>query len=624
MGFATALALALGAFVVLPWVAHRLRRSPPKERFFAPLRFVPESTSPSDVPRGVDDRVLFAVRVFIIVLLALLAAGLRTQGHGLALREHDGDASVVLVLDDSASMRAREGASSRLALAKESLVRVLDDLDGGDRVALVLSGRPARIIRGFAQDIRALRAEIDAVAESDRGTDFAGAFAAAEGLTGDGSHGVTTVVLATDGRGGKGAGVVETRLPMRVEQVPSSVEDNCAVVEARGSSGAVDATFACQEAAHRRVRWVLLDRELAAVDADLSEGTSTVHLAAAGVPPGGVVVLDGSDAIAADDSADVSEGAARMRIAVVDSVIGVDDEDRTPPALLRALEAIAPDAEVLRMAQIPVNAALDEVDVLAVENANAWSADTRMAMESAVDAGLALVVALGPASAQGALGASFEPFVDGPVQWESGDYNVTLPGSELAASLRGRARFMAPRGPSASVLSFADGQPFASESERGDGRVLLLAAPADPHLGDLALRAGFIDLLAGVVEHARRSRPRGALRAGEHMPVTAETRVVGPDGPVPIEHRGGDVFVDLALRGTYRVSVRGKERVRSVSVDPDEVLGRPTEFRSSAAPVASESVLRDRSPWVALVLALALGLEVGLRLRLRGGRSSTA
>ena len=106
--------------------------------------------------------------------------------------------------------------------------------------------------------------------------------------------------------------------------------------------------------------------------------------------------------------------------------------------------------------------------------------------------------------------------------------------------------------------------------------------------------------------------------------MTAETRVVGPDGPVPIEHRGGDVFVDLALRGTYRVSVRGKERVRSVSVDPDEVLGRPTEFRSSAAPVASESVLRDRSPWVALVLALALGLEVGLRLRLRGGRSSTA
>lgn len=622
MGFATVLALALAGLAVLPWVAHRLRRSPPKERLFAPLRFVPEHTSPSDVPSGVDDRALFAVRVVIVALLALLAAGLRTQGQGLVLREGNGDANVVFVLDDSASMQARSGSSTRLAFAKNELGRLLDDLEGGDRVALVLAGKPARVVRGFSHDLRAVHGAIDAVVASDRPTDLAAAVAAAEALAGDASEGRTTLVVATDGRGGRTGATIETRLPLHVIAAPTERDDNCAVLEARGLVDAVDVTLACEKAAKRRLRWVAGGREVAALDVDLAEGTGVAHLAAAGSGRQGLVELVGGDAIESDDRVEVLDHAPRMRMAVVDSVTGADDEDRTPPALLRALEAVAPDAEVLRVAQIPSDAPLADLDVLAIDNATAWAADTRLALQGAVDDGLSLVVTFGPASTQGALGASFEPFVDGPVQWESGAFAVTLPGSETSASLNGRARFTPAAPSNDATLRFDDHAEFLARVQRGDGRVALLAAPADPHHGDLALRAGFVEFLASVVEEARRVRPRGALKTGDRWPLPSDATVVGPAGAVPLEGHGADTFADLARAGVYRVALRGKERERRVSLDADEVLGKPVELRSVAAPVAAQSVLRDRSTWVALVLAAVLVLEVGLRLRLRGLRNS--
>jgi len=624
VGFTAALAFALGALVVLPWVAHRLRRSPPRDEPFAPLRFVPEASGPSDVPRGLDDRLLFAVRALAIVLLAALAAGPKLRTTALGVRQSDEDASVVLVLDDSGSMRTREGSRTRLAAAKAGLVAILEELDGGDRAALVLAGKPARIVRSFSQDLRGIRAAIDAVEPSDRATDLAGAIERAEELAGEEAAGHAVVVVATDARGSGGPRSLETRLPLHMVPAPATRIDDCAVLAARAEAGAAIARIACEGPAKRRLTWSDGTRTIASREIELRARVAEVRIAPESDTRGnesgralGRVALDPSDGIPEDDGAPLSAGGARLRVGVVDRAIGVDDEERAPPALLRAFEAVAPDAEIARLARVPTDASLASLDVLAIDHALPWSADERVAILAALEGGLSLWVAFGPASAEGSLGASFEPIVEGPVRWEPGAFRARL-GVDGTAPVAGRARFVL--GPGARVVaSFDDDAPFLAQSALRGGVAIVAATPSDPRFGDAALRPAYVDAVTSIVDEARRLRPHGDVHAGEVLPVAADAEVSGPRGRIAVDRSGARAIVELAHAGEIRVRSQGHEQVRLVSLDEAEVLGASLELRSGAASLEPKPLLRDRSSWVAaalvgvLVLELALRYAVGLR-----------
>lgn len=620
MGFATALALALGTFVVLPWLAHRLRRSPPREERFAPLRFVPEFSGPSDVPRGIDDRALFAVRALVVVLLALLAAGPKLRASSLRFHEGEGDATMVLVLDDSGSMRARDGATTRLDEAKRALGRVLDDLDGGDRVALVLAGKPARLVRGFTPDLAAVRAAIQSVEATDRTTDLEGALEQAEALASAESEPQVVVLVASDGEVPGAGRVIETRLPLHRIEVPASRHDNCAVLAASASLGVVRVRVACVAVAHRVLRWRSGDKEIASQSVDLAAGVSEHVLEAPAAKPEGVVELDAGDALRDDDAVSVSVAGARMRVAVLERTAAVDDEARTPPTLLRAYEAVAPDAEVLRLVRIPTDGSLASFDVLAIDDAAPWTADERVEIVRAVEGGLSLWVSFGPASADAPLGASFEPFVEGAVPWEAGTFRAREDDARETRA-RGRARFaMASSLRVETLATFEDGVPLAVRAAGSEGETTLVAVPADPRFGDVSLRAGFVESVGAVVDHARRVRPHGELRAGDVLRVPRDAVVTGPRGVVPVLREGPNAVVHLDRVGGYRIAAAGREQARYVSRDEAEILGEAATLRSRAASVEPRAVLRDRSPWVVVLLLLALGLEVGLRFRLRPRR----
>jgi von Willebrand factor type A domain/Aerotolerance regulator N-terminal len=620
VAFATALALGLGTFVVLPWLAHRLRRSPPREERFAPLRFVPEASGPSDVPRRIDDRALFLVRALVVLLLAVLAAGPRLRTTSLRFHEGEGDAALVLVLDDSGSMRTREGGTTRLEAGKRALLRVIDDLDGGDRVALVLAGKPARVARGFTADLEAVRAAIAAVGTSDRTTDLEGALEQAEALVGTDAESQGVVVVATDGEVAGVGRVLETRLPLHRLAVPVARRDDCAVLAATASSGVARARVACQVASRRTISWVVADRTLASTEVDLPTGVSEHALEGASAKAEGFVELDARDAIREDDRAAVTVASARTRVAVLERTVAVDDEERTPPTLVRAFEAVAPEAEVVRLVRVPTDGSLEAFDVLAVDNASAWTADERTSLQRAVESGLSLWVAFGPASAEAPLGASFEPFVEGPVAWESGTFDVRVVDGSMPA-VRGRARFAASSASHAEVTTtFADGVALALRASSPESEVTLFAVPADPRFGDLALRPSFVEEVAALVDRARRLRPHGALHAGDRLRVPREAAVSGPGGVVALVREGTSAFADVDRVGSYRIASGGREQLRQATLDESEVLGAPAVLRSRAASIEPRSVLRDRSPWVVALLAAALALELTLRFRLRPRR----
>ncbi len=622
MGFATALALGLGSFVLLPWLAHRLRRSPPREERFAPLRFVPEASGPSDVPREVNDRALFASRALVVVLLALLAAGPRLRETSLRFHEGEGDAAFVFVLDDSGSMRTREGASSRLEIAKRGLLRVLDDLEGGDRVALVLAGKPARVVRGFTPDLEAMRVAVQSVESGDRATDLEGAIEKAEGLIVSEPDAKPVLVIGTDGEGAGGDRTLATSLPLHRVDVPTERRDDCAVLGATGAVGAVRVRIACQTSTRRVLRWIVTERDVATREVDLPAGASEVLIEAEGAKAEGRVELAAGDGIREDDTAQVALAGARMRVAVLERTATLDDEARTPPMLLRAFEAVAPDAEVQRIVRLPTDGSLSGYDVLAIDDAMAWTADERSEVQRATDAGLSLWIAFGPASSDAPIGASFEPFVEGTIQWEAGPFRVLVDDAH-ETSVRGRARFV----PAAALrveplLAFEDGVPLALHGS-GDGpEISLNAVPADPRFGDVSLRAGFLGSVGSAVDRARRKRPHGELTAGDVLKVPRDATVVGPMGIVPILHEGTGAVVHVERVGSYRVSSSGHDQVRHVTLDEAEVVGAPATFNSRAEAVVAKPVLRDRSPLVVAVLLLALALEFALRFRLRTPRGS--
>jgi hypothetical protein len=183
MSFVYALALGVALLVIVPYVAHRLRRRRAEEREFAAARLVPAAPPKARRRSKLEDRALFAARSLAVVALALLGASPLVRCQRLSLHR-SGGASVALaiVVDDSMSMRAVQGGRSRFARAREGARELLGSAREGDAVAVVLAGDPARVALAATTDLAAARTAIDGLVESDRATDLDGALSLARGL----------------------------------------------------------------------------------------------------------------------------------------------------------------------------------------------------------------------------------------------------------------------------------------------------------------------------------------------------------------------------------------------------------------------------------------------------------
>lgn len=118
----------------------------------------------------------------LLVLLALILACLRPGYRG---EESVGDRSILLI-DNSASMRATDVGSSRLATAKEEALELIDAMGSGDVAMVIAFSDRADIRQGFTSDKKKLRAAVQAIASTTRTTDLNEALRAASGLANPG------------------------------------------------------------------------------------------------------------------------------------------------------------------------------------------------------------------------------------------------------------------------------------------------------------------------------------------------------------------------------------------------------------------------------------------------------
>ena len=655
MSFVTALALAIGLLVAVPYFAHRLRRRRAEERPFAPARLVPAALPKARRRSQLEDRALFGTRALSILALAVLGASPLVRCSRLAL-QRSGGASVALavVLDVSMSMRVKQDqASSRFDRARDGAKELLASAREGDAVAIVLAGAPARVALAATTDLGAARAALDALSETDRATDLDGAISMARALVSQLPQSDKRVVVLSDLADGHpeappvGVGSamqVWVSLPELRGPPDAPPKTDCAIVAAEREGPRVHVRVACSpggSASGRQITLHAAGKELAHAAAPTgSTGESALTLPSEDTLDV-TARLEGVDAIPSDDVAPVVVSAGPGAVAIAADPEGEAAATGGAPIVEQALAALRLEIAVRPVPAIPDRAEdLGPFAGVILDDPPGLTPEQRRALGTFLENGGVALLALGPRAAAAPLGASFEPLLAHATTWSPTPVPGAEPGSattelaEAAASLSEAGAkdrtTLAPEDVKVfdPLLVWTDGAPFVARRAVGRGEAWIVTLPFSVDASDLTLRPAFLALLDAWVSEARlRASPR---RTDVGVPWTfANARAVeieGPAGPVPVTREAALVRATPSVIGAYRITVDGRKELRVAAPHAREVDLRPR----AAAPGAGASALGDNHAatdvsWVvALVLLALLAAELGLRFVVRGGSYAQA
>lgn len=639
MSFGAILALLVGALVAAPIVAHLLRRRRTEVRDFPPARLVPVATPLARRRARLEDRALFVIRSLVVLALALLGATPFVSCSRLDLGRRDGGSiALVLVLDDSMSMRAKLGSGTRLSRARAGARELVSSLREGDAVAIVSAGAPARITLATTTDLAGAAVAIDGLRETDRATDLEGAISIATSLARALPQPDRRVVVLSDladGRssaaplGGPGEVPVWIPLPELRGRAP-----DCGVVRAIVRGGAVRAHVACgaaEDAAGRSVEvyagatklgeHALGPSILQDVDVPIPEASAGATL---------VARLSGSDAIAGDDSAPVVAAGGTMSVAVVADLTQSGVVTGGPSAVEQALTALDETLPVRPLPTVPDNAEdLAQYAAVILDDPPGLTPEARAAFRTYLERGGVAYALLGQRAGGAILGSAFDPFVPGAVRWSPpGPAGADLQSASALGATGDGLRDLAPKGRAlldaraaegATLLAkWADGQPLLMTRPIGRGTAFIATLPGNLDASDFPVRPAFLEVLERVVEAGR---ARGAGRRGPvGVPWTfadaAPTQAAGPGGAIAVRDLGGTKGVVPELAGTYALAFRDATETRVAEIDEREVDLRPRGATKEATSEAqgSQRAKIDASPYVAFVLLFAIAAEAALRV----------
>ncbi len=134
--------------------------------------------------------------LFLLQLLALLLLVFALAGPSIAGRQFLG-ASVVWIVDGSASMGARAPSPSRFELARDEVLSGIAGLQGGDEAMVVLAGPEPRVVASFTRDKERLGAAVREMEPSDAAASLLDSVDLAVALTR--SRPDRSIVVVTDG-----------------------------------------------------------------------------------------------------------------------------------------------------------------------------------------------------------------------------------------------------------------------------------------------------------------------------------------------------------------------------------------------------------------------------------------
>jgi hypothetical protein len=634
VSFVTVLALGLALLVAAPTLAHLLRRGRANEQPFPPAGLVPVARATARERSRLEDRGVLLLRALMVLCMAVLGAGPLVRCSRVALGRSGGaSVAIAIVVDDSASMRARlPSGKTRFLRATEGARELLASAREGDAVALILAGKPARLSLAAGTDLQAAAKAVSELGPSDRATDLRAAIDLGRAALSSLPHADKRVVLLSDLAGelpAEPSNDVWAPLPELATR-----SDDCGVLQAAQSGPRITVAIACSSEAAARGRTLRLVAKDPALKAEarlvVQRGEQTLTLDAKAAA-GSAVELMPADQNPDDDRAPVAPESRALSLAAL-----VDTENEAvvtggAPVLEQALHALGYEVPVRPLNELPREAGeLSDVAALFLDDPPGLTPETRGAIDGWLEGGAVAALFLGARAHDTQLGASLEPFLRGAVDWEplatgvnvdvaSFDWLGVEAESLKDLSSKGRARLDSALLPGAEIVGrWSDGKVLVTRQERGRGLLFSVGLPISVEVSDLALRPAFLALLDQMVSEALRRRGPRASQAGTEwwFPAAGPLQVTAAAGPLPAREADGQRVITPEITGRYEISLNGKTETRFITLPPEEVLSvpkpeLPSAWRSSKA-AATPQV--DVSPELGWLLLGFIALEIGVRL----------
>ncbi len=198
MNFLNPLAL-LGLLAAgIPLLLHLLNLRRLRTIEFSTLRFL-QQLQQTQVRRLRLQQILLLILRTLIIVFAVLAFARPTIPTQLPLLSSASRASVVILIDNSASMEAADQRGMRLRQAQDAALRVVDMLNDGDEVAVLpLAGRDPFSSIGFTRTFASARESIERIALASERADVPGSLQTVNDLLAEAAHAHREVFVISD------------------------------------------------------------------------------------------------------------------------------------------------------------------------------------------------------------------------------------------------------------------------------------------------------------------------------------------------------------------------------------------------------------------------------------------
>ncbi len=644
MGLLSPWFLAGIAAVGLPVWLHLLRRYKRTPQPFSSLMFFERRVQSSVKHRRLRYLVLLAMRMALLMLLALTFANPfvnRTAARASRRK------LAVIAIDRSFSMRY----GNRMEQAKSEAHRVIGGLNGREMAQVIALDSSVENMTAPEIDRGVLNRAVDSIQADDAASSY-GEFARALRMMDQTTGMELTVDFISDmQQTSMPAGFRDLQLgphtTLRLHKVASGDAANWAVETVTTAARVYDskhtrlaatiAGFTTQPAA-RSVSLVLDGRKIASKDVTVpANGRAQVEFLGFDVPYGmhkGEVRIAPEDKLPNDDSFAFSVTRSDPR-----RVLFLYADGRANEALYYKTAMESASDTGLTIEPKPIEQAPTDFSPYAfvvLSDVRELEQKVAQALCGYVSRGGAALVLVGPDTARaGRVPLSSDHASETRSTQGAGVVDTQHP------ALVGTGRFenvqfsdaarLIPKANARVIAKLADGAPLLVEEAMGEGRVLIFASTLDNSTNDFPLHASFVPFvvqtghyLAGTQE-APSSVVSGtpiALRQTREQGTAAD--VIGPDGKheLSLNDAAKSLDFDLTQDGFYQVQrADGRRLLMAVDADrresdlrtiPDETLALWRNTGNVSAVAQSGPVERQTQPWslwrYAMILALAAAL----------------
>lgn len=666
--------------IAIPIVVHLVQRERKRVVAFPSLMFLRKIPNQAVRRRAIRHWPLLMLRILALALIAMAFARPFFPSGRLPASAAAGSRDVVILLDRSASM----GYGDHWARARSAAANAARSLGPGDRATLVLFAADAEVSARSDAGPAALVAAIDRASPGFGSTRLGPALRAAAGLLASSEATRREIVLVSDFQKSGWDPTQDVRLPPGVTVTPVSVADpatsNLALAglsfdrrtEAGSERVTVSARLVNRGAKSVADREISLDvdghREDARRVSLAPESTATTVFTPFIVAGRSVrvTVRLADDALRADDRFyAVVRAGGRVPVLVVESPSSAPGSSLYLGRALDVGGAPGFDTRVVAVDRLEAGD-ISTAAVIILNDTRPPSGAAARALQSAVQAGAGLLVALGERSTWSSddpdlLPGSVGAVVDraGTLGGRLGFVDFSHPVFEIFGTPRSgdltAARVFRYRGftNTGRVLArFDDGQVAMAERRVGRGTVMVWTSSLDSYWNDFPLKPVFVPFVHQAMKHLGRYvepkawytvgevfDPAGAPPIGPRVepaaaaPLTALT----PAGRgVELSDAGRPGTLVLAEAGFYEIRTAGREKdAANVAVnvapaesdlaplDPAELVGAVTAGGGRAGgarprDVTVEELERQQSIWWYLLatglLLLAIEAVVASRL----------